>query len=449
MIENILKARVLTYFFLSTIISFSQETRNVVLQDHWLDTNIILGVEDHRLSDVWGFDYNGQNYAVVGTNEGIELFMVTTNSMEFVDKASGAFSGVTVVHRDMKTYRNYLYAVCDEGTSTLQIFDLSFLPDSLHKVYDSNAFFDVCHNIYIDTAKAKLYAAGPNNAGMKVLDLSTPDNPTLLNDFTNVTYVHDCFVVNDTAFLNCGIDGLQVYDFSSPTPIQIGVLDFYTDQGYNHSGWLSPDRSKYCFIDETEGTKIKLCEIGELANIKVDALYGTQDFQDYMPHNIQMTNNLAFIAYYNEGFRIFDLSKSPVEQIAFYDTFEEETAYKLNGAWGVHIFPESDQILISDRQTGLYLFSFPIQLFDHGISGTTITNTPFIDENSYLIPRADFAEDNLTFSIASLNGTIVYNQESYLNWMNIPLQLAPGGYVFGIYDSNGDMLQSGKFIKAN
>ena len=375
--------------------------------------------------------------------------MVTEKKLLRVDRKPGAFQGYTVIHRDMKTYHNYLFAVGDEGSATLQIFDLSYLPDSISKVYDSNAIFGNCHNIFIDTLNAKLYACGANSLGMKVLDISNPLVPVLIYDFNDVAYVHDCHVVNDTAFLNCGFDGLRVYDFSGPTPILLGLLDYYPDQGYNHSGWLSKDKKKYVFTDETQGTRVKLCNINDLSQIQVNETFACKDYQDYVPHNAIILNQLVFVAYYNQGLRIFDLARSPVEEIAYYDTFYQKTAYKLNGAWGIYVYERTNQIIISDRQNGIFLFKFPIDILESGNTGMITSNTPFVDENSVLIPRDDLDMDQLYFSIVDLRGAVVYKQENYLNWLNIPLTLSSGAYYYGIYDASGNKIESGKFVKAN
>ena len=428
---------------------WGQDQKNVVLQDVWNDTTITLGVEDARFSDVWGFYQNGNRYCALGSTEGVEIFSVTADKLSWICQRRGAFEGFTVVHRDMKTYDDYLYVVGDEGTATLQIFDLSYLPDSISKVYDSNALFGICHNIFIDSSTAKLYACGPNNLGMKVIDITNPVAPMLLVDFNIVAYVHDCYVKNDTAFLNCGQDGLHIYDFSGTIPIQLGVLDFYANQGYNHSGWMSASGDHYAFIDETKGTKVKLCELNDLASIQIDELFGTDEFQDYTAHNVFVLENLAFVAYYNEGLRIYDISKKPIKEIAHFDTFEDETLYTQNGAWGVYVFEDENQILIADRQNGLHLFSFPIDLFESGNTGTYISSTPFIDASSKLLPRDNFEMDNLKFSISALDGSIVYLQENYKNWVDIPLSLRAGAYMYGIYTSDGDLLESGKFVKAN
>ena len=438
--------------FLIILPLHGQDKKNVVLLDNWTDTTVIPGPEEARFNDVWGFEYEGSNYAVMGSTTGSHFFKVTENSLEFIDFVEGRFSGYIVQHRDYKTYQNYVYAVCDEGESSLQIIDVSYLPDSVSLVYDSDSPFVISHNIFIDTIKAKLYACAPNGTGLKIFDISEPTLPLLDYEFNMFTDVHDCYVSGDTAFLNCGFAGLQIFDFATKPPIQLGVLDFYPNQGYNHSGWMNESRSHYVFMDETEGTRGHICKVSDLSKIQIDATFGTQDYEEMVPHNVFLLENIAIVAYYKEGLRIFDVSdvdNKPVREIGSYDTYLVDSNYKLNGAWGVYVFPESDQILISDRQNGLFLFEFPIRLLEEDLKGTYVTSTPFLDENGYLISRDHFDEDDLYFTITSVNGRVIYNQENYLNWVKIPLNIAPGTYVYGIFDGDQQILESGKCVKAN
>src|SRR5690606_4106128 len=106
-------------------------------------------------------------------------------------------------------------------------------------------------------------------------------------------------------------------------------------------------------------------------------------------------------------------------------------------------------ILISDRQSGVFLFYFPIQLFEQGAENTFVTNTPFVDENSILISRNHFEKTNLYFTIVTSSGQTVYNQQAYKNWINIPLQLSAGVYIYAIFDEDKNLLENGKFVKAN
>lgn len=434
--------------FYSNVI-LSQNYFNIELLDNWTDTTLIKGPEDVFFSDVWGFEFENNLYCTLGSTEGTHIFKIEDNQLKLIDFKAGKYQSLLVQHRDFKTYKNYLYAVCDEGTSSLQIFDLSYLPDSIHKVYDSNQYFQICHNIFIDTNKAKLYACGTNGLGMKIFDISNPTQPSLWYDFNQVNYVHDCYVTNDTAFLNCGFNGLQIYDFSSQTIQQLGLLDFYVEQGYNHSGWLSEDRQKYVFVDENEGKRVKICDATSLSDIKINSLYGTDDYVNKVAHNVMIFEDFLFISYYNEGLRIVDISNanSPKE-IGYYDTFTQETNYKLNGAWGVYVFKEQDLILISDRQNGLYLVYFPIQL-SRALKGTTlITNTPFINNNSVIIyPNPN--NQILYFNIYNSVGEIVFHHQSFFNWVNIPLNLSPGQYFFTILNKNNEVLDKGRFLVGN
>ena len=76
------------------------------------------------------------------------------------------------------------------------------------------------HNIFIDTSTAKLYACASNNA-MDVYSLANPVLPVLINELNDPTigHVHDAYVKNDTAYLNCGNDGFRVFDYSNVNSI--------------------------------------------------------------------------------------------------------------------------------------------------------------------------------------------------------------------------------------
>ena len=76
----------------------------------------------------------------------------------------------------------FVITVSCQSASTLQIVDISNLPNSVNTVYDSNSLLNKVHNIFIDTATTKLYACATGEA-MEVFDLSNPDNPVLINTY--------------------------------------------------------------------------------------------------------------------------------------------------------------------------------------------------------------------------------------------------------------------------
>jgi hypothetical protein len=191
-----------------------------------------------------------------------------------------------------------------------------------------------------------------------VFNIENPLHPILLWEGPNdIPEVHDCFVRDNIAFLNCGFDGIRVYNFSNPSsPIYLNNLNFYQDQGYNHQGWLTPSGKTYLFTDETSGKRIKKCSVNSSFDLTITDLFGTNYLENSIPHNLICDDNFAFVAYYNEGLRIFDIRSNPKE-IAAFDTYTSNTFFNMNGAWGVFPFP-SGRIIVSDRQGGLFLFRF-------------------------------------------------------------------------------------------
>ena len=53
---------------------------------------------------------------------------------------------------------------------------------------------------------------------MNVYDLNNPTNPQLIYNYDDVGHVHDAYVYNDTAFLNCA-EGLKVIKFINNSSI--------------------------------------------------------------------------------------------------------------------------------------------------------------------------------------------------------------------------------------
>lgn len=361
-----------TFILLFTHFCFSQDSENITLLDNWFSDTLLANSSAVRYNDCWGYSKNNEEYALVGSTEGVHVFQIIDD--KFVEKGfvEGNFSNSNVVHRDIKTFSHYAYAVCDEGPSKLQIIDLSYLPDSIHLITEIESGFGRVHNLFIDSVNALMYACsvtpiiGGNPTSlipMRVFSLTDPINPVQVYEGpSGLDLVHDAFVRDNIAYLNCGFDGLRVYDFSNPSaPLFIQNTSFYQDQGYNHQGWLTPDGKSYIFGDETMGKKLKKCSV-QNNQITILNRFGTNSENNSVAHNIMATNEFAFVAYYNEGLRIFDIRNNPIE-IAHYDTYLVDFFYKLNGAWGIYSELPSKRVLVSDRQSGLYLFDFNREVF--------------------------------------------------------------------------------------
>ncbi|MDG2139346.1 MAG: choice-of-anchor B family protein [Flavobacteriales bacterium] len=386
----------LLIFFLR-IDLYSQQNTNLLF--HWEDTTLVgSNAYNNTYNEIWGLNINGNEIAVIGSTAGTHFFDVTNpqNSSE-VAFVAGAYTGPGVIHRDYHDFDGYLYIVCDEGSpSTLQIVDISNLPTSVNIVYDSNNLLNKVHNIFIDTATAKLYACATGEA-MEVFSLTNPNNPTLIYTYNDVGHVHDAYVKNDTAFLNCGNDGLRIMDFtmvnnSGDTPVELASYTSYPDAGYNHSGWLTDDGTIYAMQDENHGYDVKMLDVSDYSNISVLATFNSGVDPNSMAHNGIIKDDFLYLAYYHDGLRVFDISNpsNPV-QVNYYDTYLPNNHNSYKGAWGVYPYLNSGNILVSDMQTGLYVFELttspteikeekkPSYIYPNPITSSFIINNLYAD----------------------------------------------------------------------
>jgi choice-of-anchor B domain-containing protein len=335
-------------------------SRNVRLLCNWFDTTNAPLISGQRFNDVWGLTHNGREYAVIGSSNGTHL--IDVNDCREVTWRAGR--SALVLHRDFQTFGKYLYAVADEGPATLQIFDYSYLPDSLHLVYESDPDeFSRSHNIFIDTAMAKLYCASftNNTTGhdyMRVYSLQRPDLPVLITRYNEYGDVHDVYVRNDTAYCSSSFFGYLINRFNVPgAPYEtIGGLLSYPYQGFNHSSWIS-NNGIGVMADETYGSPVKVIDTRIIVDPKVLATFSPRGTDSTsVAHNPFMLGNFAFVSYYQDGVHIYDLTdpRNP-RQTGFYDTYPAPSTKKFAGAWGCYPFLPSRKLLVSDMQSGLHV----------------------------------------------------------------------------------------------
>lgn len=436
----------LCLFLLINHLTYSQDFQNVFLLDNWSNNDLITSSTEVRYNDCYGYTSEGKEYAILGSTEGTHIFKITDdNKLIELDSIRGAFSSAQVVHRDFKTYEHYLYTVCDEGNSSLQIIDLNYLPDSMHLVNEITDLIGRSHNLFVDEENELLYAFSvtPTLNGqpqtpvaMRVFSLTDPVNPLLLYSGPDeIAEVHDGYVRDNIAILNCGVDGIRRYDFSNPTtPVFVQNIPFYQDQGYNHQGWLNPKGDVYIFADETNGKLLKKCSVKTDGDIQIDSYFGIATSEGSVPHNISMDDRFAYVAYYNYGLRIFDYTTNPVQQVAFFDTYPDKKTYKLNGAWGVYSEFKSKRILISDRTYGLFMFDFDQDKFTNRTDLTyqVYPNPVSQNQNLTLFLNTSYV-GVLEYSIADMNGKIVQTGTTEkFNYLTIPINISAGKYGLNI-----------------
>ena len=411
---------------------------NINLLFNWSDSTLPINSLGGSYTDVYGIAINGGEYAVIGSTMGAHIIDVTNPSQSYEAAfVPGAFQGSLVTHRDYFHMDNYLYAVCDQGSSTLQIIDLSNLPNSVTIIYDTDSLISTTHNIFIDTLNKKLYTTSG-----KVFDISDPINPSFL--FHMGFFYHDLYVENDTGYFNCFSNGLQIYEMTINSPQYLGSLTSYPDQGTNHSGWKKD--SIYIMADENGGLSLKVIDVSDLNNLQVIALFNSGVLPSpAVPHNLIIQDNFVYVSYYCDGLQVFDISNpnNPIKA-GYYDTYPSIYCSGFKGNWGVDPLLPSGIILVSDVQSGLFVLEFDYSpqsicegdsiLFDTSfVSNQDLYLTNTLDSMGYVdILVMDLSIDSNSYSIQNIS--ISYSDSIFVGGS---YQSTEGTYTDTFLNQNG------------
>ncbi len=346
---------------------------NMTLEGSWDNTS-------YSFNDCWGYtDDFGNEYAIIGSKTRVIFFDIKTpTSPVLLAEFTGSFpgiSGANSIWRDFKTYDRYAYAVADQGSEGLMVFDLSDIHNgNISKVFQSNSIFTRAHNIFIDVPEGRLYIIGSDtqNNGLIVYDIKdTPSVPSLMASVSLASYggyVHDAYVQNNLAYCSSGFDGLFVIDMSNPASPNFLSFDESAADGYNHSGWPFDNGNKMLVAEEVPtGLRLAIFDISNSNNISYLSSFrdpvNTSGSGNPTYHNPYMLEDYAVISSYEDGITIMNLTdtNSPFRE-AHYDTHPNSNYNGTDGCWGAYPYYPSGTIIGSDINTGLYILSTTLPL---------------------------------------------------------------------------------------
>ncbi|HEY0030406.1 MAG TPA: choice-of-anchor B family protein [Bacteroidia bacterium] len=449
-------------------------SQNISLLGHWFNPAQLpepsYGI---KYNSVWGWvDTSDSNreYAILGSGNGTHFIDVSNPVLPVeIDFVAGRRN--QVIWREYKTYGKYLYAISDDGApNSFQIIDMSYLPDSVHVVYDDVTLFERSHTLFIDGDK--LYCgsvtqpSGGSYFSMAVYSLANPELPVFLralnSDDPSITHAHDMLVRNDTIYASCGYQGLYIYKYNSTANLftPINSLATYPDQGYNHSSAITPNGRTLVFCDEVPANKaVRVLDISDISNISIASTFKSNE--GATAHNPYMWGtNRVVIAYYQDGLQIYDISNPASPSRTGY--FDTDTIHGLNdgyptsntyhGAWGAYIDLPSGNFLVGDMQNGLYVLDANLALGVHenNITANSISMFPNPAGNYISVSVKLSSSEEFTFEVFDISGRKVYSKQEMVFAGNtvkaIPLsQFSNGIYVLKV---NGkDIHFSEKFIK--
>ncbi len=349
---------------------------NINLLAHLDPETDLTGTDSRKYSGCWGWYQASTNkeYAIVGTSSKTYFIDVSNPTAPIIiDSVMAAKNGCT--WREIKTYQNYCYIVGDDPPpNRFQIVDMQYLPDSIHVVHDGTTYFERSHTIFID--HDRLYCGAPKDvttgyeSPMRVYSLANPEAPVLLKRLeddistTQISYVHDMFVRNDTVYASTGWTGLQILKFNTTTNTfsLIQTYDGYPYDGYNHSSWQTDDRKTIVFADESPASlPAKVIDVSNLNNIMiVDTINSHALATSHNPYIIG--NNWCWISTYQDGLYLYNISNPSNTTIyGYFDTHPQHgvndnfstNAYR--GNWGAYPYLPSKIIIACDMQNGIFI----------------------------------------------------------------------------------------------
>lgn len=341
---------------------------------------------DVELSDIWGYTAeDGKEYALVGLETGTSIVDISNPSTP-VEVVS--IPGGISLWKDIKTYKNRAF-ITGEYQQGLQIIGLS----NLQNGEASSLFWETpfggfgrlgaCHNIFIEEKTGVAYLSGCSIVGGGILMFDiTGDLPSYLGK-TNTPYSHDVFVRNDTIYssdMNIGVFSIiDATNKNNPTVIANQRTPFQ----FTHNTWLSDDSKTIYTTDEIGDAPLAAYDISDVNDIKaLDQFFptGTKG-TGLIPHNVHVKNDFLVTSYYAEGVVITDASRpNNLVQVGTFDTYIGPNA-SFFGAWGAFPFFESDIILVTDIDNGLFILkpNYLRAAFFEGIVTDSITGEKLSD----------------------------------------------------------------------
>ena len=319
----------------------------------------LVSLHNSDASDIWGYvDGSGNEYAIVGLNDGTSIVDVTdpANPFEVFFEP-----GMNSIWRDIKTWGNYAYVTTEEPQGLL-IIDLSTLPGNpnLTTTYYNGPVGDMwasAHNLFIDeNGICYIFGANRGNGGAIMLDLTIdPMNPVELGIVDN-WYAHDGVARGDTLYMGHINDGhMSIWNVSDKSnPVILGQQ--VTPGNFSHNLWMSDDGDYIYTTDEITNGFIGEFDISDPTNIvELDRIQSSPGM-DVIPHNSHFINDYIVTSYYRDGVTVHDVSnKGNMVEVGNFDTSPFFSGDGFNGCWGVYPWLPSGNIITSDIENGLHI----------------------------------------------------------------------------------------------
>lgn len=296
-----------------------------------------------------------------GRTGGLSVFDVA-------DKAHPVFRRTVTLPGD--SYWNDVWSKGDalyvaSATHGVLLFDISQPAEPVFLRSLPEDSIDV-HTVFIDGDRLYAMSPGPR-AETLLFDISQPLAPVLLNRFTapggqTTGYTHDAFVYQGRLYINHWDLGYLIEDVSDPSNVhQLGKY-VYAHQS-SHANAVGTFAGRTVAFEGGEGFDAHLRVLDVTYPTKVVKIGEWRLRSQHSIHNMVLVGTRLYIAHYQEGVRVLDVSEpSQPRQIAYFNTFREtdfERGYSFyEGAIGMRV-PGDGYVYVVDTSRGLLIFREP------------------------------------------------------------------------------------------
>ena len=369
-------------------------------------------------NDSWGWTdtTTGKEYALMGLDNGTAIVDISIPTAPlYLGKIPTATEPSS--WRDLKVYNDHVFIVSEAPGHGMQVFDLKQLRglDSKQNFTADYVYtgYGQAHNIAINTETGYAYTAGAGVAGngrpgfgIHALNIADPTSPVLELQLSDFGYTHDAQIINykgpDSDYF-----GKEIYVGSNETKVVfVDVTDksdpkliseFFYDDEYTHQAWLTEDHTYALLGDELDEldkstqpwslksdveTRTIVIDISDLDSPVLHFNYLSDT--EAIDHNGYIVDTNYYLASYTSGLRVIDIiniEQKSFTEVGFFDTHNDDHDHNtigltlarssgdpgdhtgnkgqeieaFNGAWSVYPFFNSENILISDINSGLFI----------------------------------------------------------------------------------------------
>lgn len=293
--------------------------------------------------------------------------------------------------------------------------------------------------------------------GIRIVDITNPAAPVFKWEFnpTDVTWVH-AFHIRGNKMYTSGWGGkIEIYDIGNLAAKSPTLLGSIAGNNNNHSTWTSEDGRYLYSCRETFNGDLRVYDVQDpAAPLLVRSIQAAElGLNAVSPHNPVVMGNYLYIAWYQAGTQVFDISDPTFpKRVAQYDTFASTFAptdsqlqsWQTEGPWDAicgspNAFKSSSLPNTYDGNWAVFPFLGQNKI----LSGDLMNGLLILDASSIAAPQpnlvSDYDGDRKTDLSTYSPASGVWQSEQSSNSSASTTQFgAPGDIIVpGDYDGDG------------